>query len=738
MKRQYLSLIIIHLIGFLCITTTANAQEAKRKRVAVVLSGGGVKGMAHIGVLKMIEETGIPVDMVVGTSMGAVVGGLYSIGYSPARLDSLVHAQDWNFVLSDRAPRKNLSLREREADENYLMKMSLTKTGVPQKDALIEGVNLENMLARLTVGHHEPESYHRLPIPFACVATNLSNGREVVMHNGILAQSIRASMSIPGVFSPIKIHDMTLVDGGLTNNFPADVARGMGADIIIGVTLQKEFDDTTRFNTPRDILDQVISIACRNKFDANIALSDLHFRIPASEYSTMDFRPAVIDTLLRMGYEYAAARRKSLDSLRHVIYAGTTPPDSIARPRISPTDSVSLHDVITQGLAPSETSTLLRTCRIKGKSKVAFSQIEEALRLLREKYNYIDASYRLAATEEGYNLCISAQQKTRSMVGVGARFDLEENAALLLGATLALPGRGQQRLQLKGKLGEQYSIWLGYSIEPSLYRQINTFYELKHHDIDVFENGQHRFTTKFQRHSFGVNYDNLRIRNFAGEAGAMISIFDYSDALQPDATEVVLPTGTDIYYSIYFRLRYNSQNRNHYATAGSRFEAAAVITTDNLSHYKRPHAFTSLSANWKTSISLSQKLVLEPDICGRTVIGGNTPFPYRNAYGNFYDGKYLEQQFACPGVSHLATARDFLSLMRLSLRYRIHGAHYVSLLGAGGMECNKISDIHRARYFYGIAARYGFLGKIGPIEGEFGYSSADTHLRFFAGVGFYF
>lgn len=740
MKRFFPSRpLLAFLLSLFLLPLSAYGQELNRKRVAVVLSGGGVKGTAHIGVLKVLEEEGIPIDMVVGTSMGAIVGGLYSIGYTTTQLDSLIRAQDWSFVLSDRAPREKLSLSERESAENYLMRIPLSRTSDTGKKGFIEGINLENLLARLTVGYHDPIAYNRLPTPFACVATNLSNGSEVVMHSGVLAQSIRASMSLPGVFSPVKMHNMTLVDGGLTNNFPADVARRMGADIIIGVTLQKEFEDTTQFANTRDILDQVISIACRNKFSANINITDLHFRIPAYHFSTMDFSAQAIDSLLRMGYEYADARRGSIDSLRHIIY-GNDSGYSVARGRITE-EPASVHaaQVIFEGILPREAKALRRTCRMEDGRDVSFTQIEEVLRLLREKFDYTDANYRLTASTQGYILRFTAGRKARSTVGVGARFDLEENASLLLGGHFVLPTGLPSRLTLRGKLGEQYSIRLGYSIEPRLYRQLNAFYELRQHDIDVYDRGHQSYTARYKRHLFGLTFDNLRIRNLAGEIGLRASIFDYSAAIYSvGSTTPEVEPGTQTYYSAFFRLKYNSQNRAHYATAGSQFSTSLSFTTDRLSSLSRPHAFTAIAASWHTNLRAATRLTIEPGVAGRLLLGGTIPYPFRNAFGSFYDGKYVEQQLAFPGMPHLNPARDLLAISRLALRYNIHGNHYLSLIGAVGAECDKLADIHRARYFYGFAARYGLLTKAGPIEGELGYSPDDGHVRFFAGVGYYF
>lgn len=261
--KKHLSLILV-LLPVLFLALPALAQE--RKKVGVVLSGGGAKGVAHIQALKVIEEAGIPIDYIVGTSMGSIIGGLYSIGYTPQQLDSMVRKQDWMFLLSDRVKRSAMSLNEREKSEKYVFSFPFTKS---PKDAvsggIIKGQNLANLFTELTVGYHDSVDFNKLPIPFACVSQNIVNGEQIVFHNGILATAMRASMAIPGVFTPVRKDSMILIDGGMINNYPVDVARSMGADIIIGVDVQNNLKGIDKLNSAPDILSQIIDLTTKNQ-----------------------------------------------------------------------------------------------------------------------------------------------------------------------------------------------------------------------------------------------------------------------------------------------------------------------------------------------------------------------------------------------------------------------------------------------------------------------------------------
>ena len=244
---------IARLLLFLCTLSVFHISMA-RPRVAVVLSGGGAKGTAHIGALKVIEEAGVPIDMIVGTSMGSIIGGLYAIGYTTEQLDSIFMAQDWNTLLSDKAYRNALNLQTREQNSQYILSVPFFEK--PQdliSGGVIKGRNIGRMLWQLTEGYHDSIDFQKMPIPFACISQDLVTGEEIVFRNGVLPIAIRASMSIPGVFAPVDLDGMVLVDGGMVNNYPVDVALAMGADYIIGVDVQSPLLKASELKSVKDL-----------------------------------------------------------------------------------------------------------------------------------------------------------------------------------------------------------------------------------------------------------------------------------------------------------------------------------------------------------------------------------------------------------------------------------------------------------------------------------------------------
>jgi NTE family protein len=219
--------------------TAEPVPTGRRPRVGLVLSGGGALGLAHIGVLKMLEEMHVGVDCVAGTSMGAIVGGLYAAGYSPAEIEALAERIDWHDLLQDRPDRRQLPFRRKVDDLTYLIRFEAGYSGgkVRTPPGLVLGHKLALELVMDTLRVASVNDFDRLPLPFRAVATDIDNGRMVVLDHGSLAEALRASMAIPGVFAPAIVDGRVLVDGGLVRGLPVDVARAMGAEVVIAVDL---------------------------------------------------------------------------------------------------------------------------------------------------------------------------------------------------------------------------------------------------------------------------------------------------------------------------------------------------------------------------------------------------------------------------------------------------------------------------------------------------------------------
>ena len=272
--------LIIYMCGVVAVPLVAQSQDVwrggHRPKVALVLGGGGAKGAATVGVLKYVERSGVPVDMVVGTSIGSIVGGLYAMGYGSGQLDSLFRSQEWMDMF----------------------------VGSMMGDSIVRPL-------RQLTGDGGRQDFDQLPIPFRCVAVDMKTMREVVLSEGDLAQAMRASMAIPLVFKPVKMDGMTLVDGGVLNNLPVDVAKDMGADIVIAVDLTV---NKHRGDEPSGI--RLLLRPDLVKYRQNCAAADIYISPNLKGYGAHDFLPDRIAEMIVLGEKAGKANMKKLKKLK--------------------------------------------------------------------------------------------------------------------------------------------------------------------------------------------------------------------------------------------------------------------------------------------------------------------------------------------------------------------------------------------------------------------------------------
>lgn len=294
------------------------AQERARPRVALVLGGGGARGAAHVGVIEVLEELHVPVDYVVGTSMGAIVGGLYAVGYAPDEMADILAQADWLTILSDDPPRDDLWFRRRQDDRRFQVDLEFGwKDGGPAlPPGLILGRNVEGFLEQLTLPVSGVHDFDQLRIPFRCVATDVGDGSAVVFTSGSLAKAIRASMSLPGIFAPVEHEGRHLVDGGVVDNVPIDVARELGADVVIAVDVSTPLADPATLRSLLGVSNQVIGILMdvnRRQSMESLGPDDIGMIPDLGDLTTMDFERAL--DAVELGRATAEANRDALAAL---------------------------------------------------------------------------------------------------------------------------------------------------------------------------------------------------------------------------------------------------------------------------------------------------------------------------------------------------------------------------------------------------------------------------------------
>lgn len=684
MKRLAILLLTALLLGYHCMAQTTDTSH--RKKVAVVLSGGGAKGMAHIGALKVIEKAGIPIDIIVGTSMGSIIGGLYAIGYTPEQLDSLVTTQNWGELFSNGTKRTEQFMVDKQRAEQFTLSVPFKNK---PKDAfragVITGDNISQLFSELTAGYHDSIDFNKLPVPFACVCENLVDGKEYVFHSGKLALAMRSSMSIPGVFEPVKWNGMVLVDGGMCNNYPVDVAKAMGADMVIGVDVKDQLITSEKLNSLADIVAQIINLMDVSKYNENVQNSDIHIHVDGSGYSAASFNKDAITVLVERG-EHAAMRQwQHLMDLKKQMGL----PENFEPQKHGPFDL---------NLKEKEDNH-------KGKAKT----IPELI-----------------------------SRQTDNMIGVGVRFDNESLAALILNTYINLNQKKTQQAALTVRLGRQLFGRLDYTTQPfhPLWN-LNLAYQINYDDMDLYNNGDKFSTFSYTRNLLQINISRSWL-NTKTSLGVRYEHYNFNNILLPPGYDDGDLNFADQHQIAYYgQMEYDSYDRRTYPTKGHKWYLKAELYSDNGVEYQNKNIVPVFSGYWEASYKILERFSILPWLSGRTILNKEYNYPMANMVGGNTPGRYLAQQLPFVGINYMQLTGSKLFTTGLRFRQRIGSSQYVTgtvNMGVQNDEWDKLFD----NPMWGGGATYGYDTFLGPLEITFDYSNVTKALGVYVSLGYSF
>ena len=754
---------ILFMIVAVLMVSTVNAQTDSvslagqdtcpqtRKKVGVVLSGGGAKGMAHIGVLKVLEKAGIPVDIVTGTSIGSIVGGLYAIGYNAHSLDSMVRTQDWTYVITDKEDLRRQSLLDRKKLNTYLFNTGVT-FGKRDRGAggLIRGKNLAELFQKLFVGYTDSLDFNKdLKIPFACVATNIMDNSEVVFHSGRLPQAIRASMSIPAAFSPVRIGDMVLVDGGLKNNYPVDVAREMGAEVIIGVTLNGKPKTAEDITGTMKIVGQIIDVNCVNKYAENKAISDLWMNVDPHGFSTASFTSEAIDSLVRYGEEEGMRHWDEIIALKKLIGIDDSFRPTIYYP-LRP-DAMTERQHITGFTFENMTPQAERFLRNKfhlNRTDSIDAKLEQALTTsMRMDLFYQTAECQLIPEAGGVRVVLSAGERKSVQFHAGVRYDTEENAAILLGLDIPLKTATPIETDITLRLGKRLMARGEITVHPRSFTRPTFSFTFHRNDVDVYTYGDLDYNIRYnqtQAEFLPINFD---LRHFNLQMGLRWDFLHYRNKLGSESAKDVTLENQH-FFSYRARLTLNTEDNWNFPTRGARFNAEYAYLTNNFAQLDvidadgnkqgKTAGMSDVNANWRMSFTIGNRFTIQPMIYGRLLFGAFVPAVFGNTVGGEWFGHYVEQQMPFAGIGNMEYVRQQFVAAQLQAQERIGKSSYVLLRVAAGQQSEKLKELFDYSTMTGAQIAYYYNSLFGPIGATLGYSNHTKKGYFFINLGYEF
>lgn len=432
-------------------------------RIGLVLSGGGALGSAHVGVLKVLEELRVPVDFVAGTSMGAIIGGLYSAGVSPTEMEEILAETDWRDLLDDRPSRRHLPFRQKVDDQTYLIPFEAGFNGgafqVPS--GLISGQKLGYALQLMAFQAAGIDDFDRLPIPFRAVATDLENGEMVVLRGGDLGQAMRASMSLPGIFSPIEIDERLLVDGGLVRNLPVDVARDMGADVIIAVDVGQPLLGKDDLVSIGKVTGQVFGMQILKNVEEQASQADVLIRPDLDGFGSFQFERG--SEMVPFGE--AAARSVAADLGGYSVSEGAFQAHLQQLRRRRSLSGAKVSSIQLTSNSTADPKFVLSKVTTRPGDPLDLDAIRQDLERLYETGDYERVDFHLTQVGEGYHLYIEAIDKSwgpnyiRFGLNLFADFEGESSFDMLASYTMTKLNRKRGEFKVQAQLGENPAVF---------------------------------------------------------------------------------------------------------------------------------------------------------------------------------------------------------------------------------------------------------------------------------------
>jgi NTE family protein len=709
---------------------SAQQESSGRPKVGVILSGGGAKGFAHVGVLKVLEEAGLKIDYIGGTSMGSIVGGLYAIGYDVDTLEKLVMSLDWDRLLSDEISRRDLSIEEKPDHDRFFVKFPLKERKVKLPAGVVTGQNIENKFAELCTHIYNTRDFRNFQIPYLCVATDVETGLEKVFHEGYLPTCMRASMAIPSVFSPTKIDGKLYIDGGVVNNFPVDHVKEMGADILIGVdvgfTPKTAEDDMNLLQ----IMEQTVFMASHIRMEANKQKCDIYIKPDMTGYNASSFTSG--DSLIAEGEKaampYLDRFRALADSLNAIEYIPYKPPSFI------PKDSVLIREIRVDGIKNVSGKLITGKMNLNVLDRVAPSQISKSISDVYSSLFFEKVTYELEPLEDellgdGVRLKIKVRERKGGQLKVGLHYNNTYKASILLNTTFRNLLLNGSKTSLNLALGENpYFLarfeknngWKpgfvfefgGQDLNLDLYKDGTRYGVIDYSDISGRIYGQSIINNSY---SFGIGGEIERIR------------------LKPSVGESIPETQTDNYYNIIAFVNFDTYDNRFYPRKGTRFDTYYKFIKGSL---EQPDWF--LRINLEQAVSIGRRFTLIPRVYGGATSADSNLQVYHIYLGGL-DKEPNKGLLPFVGLDFMEQSGRNAVVVGLDMQYNFWKSNYLIFrVNAANLAYYPEDLFLFDNGFSGFGLTYGNLSLVGPIELTLMRPSYRKGLTFYVNFGYYF
>lgn len=740
---------VFTIMCFCCFKVSFGQETAtsKRSKVGLVLSGGGAKGLAHIGVLRVLEEQGVKVDYIAGTSMGAIVGGLYASGYTSKELDSIFSSIDDSAFIRDYIPRISKSFYEKNNDEIYALTLPFNdfKLGLPK--ALSRGMFNFNLMNDLLAHVRHVRDFNDLNIPFLCISTNVETGEQVILDKGYLPQAILASGAFPSLFAPVNIDGKYLIDGGVVNNYPVEELRKMGADIIIGVDVQDGLKTIDEITGASDLLLQISNYSTIHVMKEKIPETDIYIKPDIVGFSVVSFNQGKV--IIERG---ALAAAKVIDQLKTI--GGN---EDVLKEQFVPKykNLFQINDIKISGLSTFTNRYIQGKLGFKPNSEITMAQLTEGINQLNATENFSAISYRFEkdGTRDDFVLDLT-ENPVKRFLKLGIHYDGLMKSAALVNVT-------QRNLLFKSDvasldlgIGDNLRYNLNYFVDNGFYRSIGFSSKISNFKASVpYQILNEAASDKYPSGSnapakFNVEYTDLINRIFmqtfyqqkyllgAGVEHRYLNI--KSPTLSNDGNDLILEKNN--YLGVFANLTIDTYDNKYFPRKGFLLKGEFKNYFYSSNAKAEFENYSTVMGQLGYATRITDKLSIDIKSRLGTSIGGKSALGMTYFLGG-YGFADMENVLPFYGYDFLSVGGNSFITGTIQFDYEIFKKHHINL---GANIANVGNDIFESTESFstvkytGFAAGYGMQTMIGPIEVKFTYSPETGSTYTWFAVGFWF
>ena len=716
------------------------------------MSGGGAKGLAHIGVLKAIDSAGLKIDYVTGTSMGSIIGGLYSVGYSGNQIEKVTKQLNWDELLSGKPIYKYVSIDEKDEFGQYSAEVGIKNGKAQLATGLIDSQELWLILNRMFLPVYNIKDFSKFSIPFKCVTTDLSNGQAIVISKGDIVKGVRASMAIPSVFTAVDSDKTKLVDGGIVRNFPVKDIKEMGADIVIGVNLFTGLPDIEKLNNVLDVFYQITQYRDADDLVEEKKLCNLVIEPHLEKYSagSFDATDSIMDIGNAVGKLYYPYFKKLADSLNAKYPVKYDPYN-----RLPKVESIVIDDIGYEGIDYTSKSLLLQKLGLKSGKAYTAKQINDGFRVAFASRYYDNIYYRLEPTSEGHAklICI-IKEKPLTQVKVGLSFHSFTGPAVLLNLTMRDLLWDKSRTMGKFAIGENFRVLLEHKqiFGPKANNFFSLSWERQNLPLNRYDGDQKLFVYRVGYSQFDFNYTRVLANDWSLSSGISFQKNNFS----PEVNAGVSYRGNVSNYFAYLATESITTDRPNFPTSGHLFYAQGGVvfsrkaqidqtlddgtSQDVSSVLNNVPDYYKFIVNYTKYNTLSKKLVLFYNLQSSFAIKSQGFI-----VDNFYLGgiqQLFRQQAAFAGINEQQINTTSLATGQLGMQYNFAGSLF--LMGRANTGIYNFSTETKAwdsdtvesinGFSLGLGYNLGFL----PMELTAMYSPEIGEVYTHVKIGFVF